>query len=87
MEVLVFFDKLESKIKPEYPKKLIKAGKQLQALLLKAHRQSIENELDVKYLVIVEGMAARDSKNRQETKTVLFSRIFICSAIAGHLHW
>ena len=63
LKVPVFFDQWESEIKPEYRKKLIKAGKQLQGLLEAADQQSIDNELDVKYIVVVEGMAARDSDN------------------------
>ena len=74
MEVPVFFDQWDSEIKPEYRKKLVKAGKQLQGLLLEADRQSIENELDVKYLVIVEGMAARDPENNARNQEPSFIR-------------
>ena len=63
LKVPVFFDQWESEIKPEYQQKLVKAGKQLQGLLQAAEKQSVDNELDVKYIVIVEGMAARDSEN------------------------
>lgn len=74
LQVPVFFDQWESEIKPEYRKKLIKAGKQLQALLEATNRQSIDNELDVKYIVLVEGMAARDSENNARNEDRSFIR-------------
>ena len=74
LQVPVFFDQWESEIKPEYRKKLIKAGKQLQGLLVAANKQSIDNELDVKYIVLVEGMAARDSENTSRNQDPSFIR-------------
>lgn len=63
LQVPVFFDQWEATIKPEYRRKLVKAGKHLQGLLQEVDRQSIESESDIKYIVIVEGMAARDPAN------------------------
>lgn len=74
LKVPVYFDQWESEIKPEYRQKLVKAGKQLQALLQAADRQSIENEQDVKYIVIVEGMAARDPLNTARNRDPGFIR-------------
>ncbi len=61
--VPVQFKQWEYEIPTKYTKNLVEAGKQLQALIEEADRTSVANELDVKYLVIVEGMAARDPKN------------------------
>lgn len=60
LQVPVFFDQWESAIKPKYRKKLVKAGKHLQGLLQEVDRQGLDSEVDIKYIVIVEGMAARD---------------------------
>ena len=60
LQVPVFFDQWESSIKPKYRKKLVKAGKHLQGLLQQVGRQGVDSEVDIKYIVIVEGMAARD---------------------------
>ena len=61
--VPVQFKQWEYEIPQKYTKNLIEAGQQLQALIEEADRSSLANELDVKYLVIVEGMAARDPRN------------------------
>ncbi len=66
LEVPVQFEQWEYAIPRPYHKKLIKAGKQLQDLLEERQGSSIGNvasELDIKYLVIVEGMAARDPQD------------------------
>ncbi|WP_152426304.1 hypothetical protein [Cesiribacter andamanensis] len=63
--VPVQFEQWGYQIPQKYTKNLVEAGKQLQALLEEADRASIANELDVKYLVVVEGMAARDPKNQE----------------------
>lgn len=70
--VPVQFGQWAYEIPTKYTKNLIEAGEQLQGLLEEADRTSIANELDVKYLVIVEGMAARDSKNREINKDPAF---------------
>lgn len=72
LKVPVYFDQWESEIKPQYRENLVKAGKQLQGLLQEADRQSIENEQDVKYIVIVEGMAARDPSNTARNRDPRF---------------
>lgn len=63
--VPVQFAQWEYEIPQKYTKNLIEAGQQLQALIEEADRASIANDLDVKYLVIVEGMAARDPRDPQ----------------------
>lgn len=63
--VPVQFKQWEYEIPQKYTKNLIEAGQQLQALIEEAQRSSLANQLDVKYLVIVEGMAARDPRNAE----------------------
>lgn len=72
LKVPVYFEQWESEIAPEYRKKLVKAGKHLQGLLQEVERQSVESEQDIKYIVIVEGMAARDLVNPQRNQNEQF---------------
>ena len=73
LEVPVQFGQWEYTIPTPYHQKLINAGKQLQALL-EGIDDNIANELDIKYLVIVEGMAAKDPKDARLNRDPTFIR-------------
>lgn len=61
--VPIQFEQWGYEIPTKYTKNLVEAGQQLQALIEAADSTSLAYDLDVKYLVIIEGMAARDPKN------------------------
>lgn len=55
------FDKGSSVIKPEYYNYLKKVGNSIVNLISKLKKQNKFNRFDIKYLVVIEGMASKDN--------------------------
>lgn len=58
------FDTLSSEIKPQYQSYLIDVGNSISNLLSELKRQKEFEKFDIKYLVVIEGMASKDNYSR-----------------------
>lgn len=58
------FEKGSSEIKPQYHKYLIDVGNSISNLISELKRQEEFEKFDIKYLVVIEGMASKDDYSR-----------------------
>jgi len=58
------FDKGSSEIKPQYQSYLIDVGNSISNLISELKRQEEFEKFDIKYLVVIEGMASKDNYSR-----------------------
>ena len=58
------FDKGSSEIKPKYHKYLLDVGNSISNLITELKRQDKFDKFDIKYLVVIEGMASKDAYTR-----------------------
>jgi len=54
------FDKMKSTIKPEYKPYLLNVGRSINKLIDSLNNNEIYKKLNIKYLVVIEGMASKD---------------------------